>query len=184
MEIQSTRIEDVKILQPRAFRDDRGYFMETWNQRTLDRLGLELRFVQDNESRSTQGTLRGIHFQRQRPQGKLVRVVSGKVFDIAVDLRAGSPTFGQWTGHELSDTNMTQLWIPPGFGHAFYVMSDVAVFNYKCTDYYQGDDQWSLRWDCPEVAIQWPLDPAVKVLLSPADRDAPGLSQLRTILGA
>ncbi len=179
MEIRDTSIPDVKILQPRVFRDERGYFVESWNYRTLKGLGLDLHFVQDNESKSTKGTLRGIHFQVQRPQGKLVRVVVGKVFDIAVDLRKGSPTFGQWTGVELSDENMTQLWIPPGFGHAFYVMSDTAIFNYKCTEYYQGDDQWSLLWNDPEVGVAWPLDPSVDVLLAPKDRDAPTLSELR-----
>ena len=136
MKVIDTAIPDVKILEPRVFGDERGFFLETWNSRTFAELGLDLTFVQDNHSRSAQGILRGLHYQIHQPQGKLVRVTSGTVFDVAVDLRQSSPTFGQWVGVELSATNHRMLWIPEGFAHGFYVMSESADFLYKCTALY------------------------------------------------
>ena len=136
MKIIDTSIADVKIIEPRVFGDERGYFMETWSDAKFIENGLNIHFVQDNHSRSTQGILRGLHYQLKHTQGKLVRVVTGKVFDVAVDIRKQSATFGQWVGVELSDTNHRMLWVPPGFAHGFYVMSEQADFLYKCTDIY------------------------------------------------
>ena len=157
MKVINTAIPDVKILEPRVFGDERGFFVETWNSRTFAELGLDLTFVQDNHSRSSQGILRGLHYQIHQPQGKLVRVTSGTVFDVAVDLRQSSPTFGQWVGVELSATNHRMLWIPEGFAHGFYVMSEAADFLYKCTALYAPEHDRSLQWNDPTVGIDWPL---------------------------
>lgn len=157
MKVIDTAIPDVKILEPRVFGDERGFFLETWNSRTFAELGLDLTFVQDNHSRSAQGILRGLHYQIHQPQGKLVRVTSGTVFDVAVDLRQSSPTFGQWVGVELSATNHRMLWIPEGFAHGFYVMSESADFLYKCTALYAPEYDRSLHWNDPTVGIKWPL---------------------------
>lgn len=157
MKIIPTHIPDVLILEPQVFGDARGFFMETWNAKTFADAGLDLNFVQDNHSRSRQGTLRGMHYQIKHPQGKLVRVTSGKVFDVAVDLRQSSPTFGQWAGAELSDENHRMLWVPPGFAHGFYVMSESADFLYKCTDLYAPEYDRSLHWNDPSIGIEWPL---------------------------
>ncbi|MGB5598954.1 MAG: dTDP-4-dehydrorhamnose 3,5-epimerase [Thiothrix litoralis] len=157
MKIIPTHIPDVLILEPQVFGDARGFFMETWNAKTFADAGLNLNFVQDNHSRSRQGTLRGMHYQIKHPQGKLVRVTSGKVFDVAVDLRQSSPTFGQWAGAELSDENHRMLWVPPGFAHGFYVMSESADFLYKCTDLYAPEYDRSLHWNDPSIGIEWPL---------------------------
>ena len=157
MKIIPTHIPDVLILEPQVFGDARGFFMETWNAKTFADAGLDLNFVQDNHSRSRQGTLRGMHYQIEHPQGKLVRVTSGKVFDVAVDLRQSSPTFGQWAGAELSDENHRMLWVPPGFAHGFYVMSESADFLYKCTDLYAPEYDRSLHWNDPSIGIEWPL---------------------------
>ena len=177
MERIDTKIKDVKVLIPRVFKDNRGSFIETWNYKTLKNLGIEEKFVQDNQSISSKGTLRGIHFQQKHPQGKLVRVVQGEVFDVAVDLRAGSSTYGQWIGETLSSDNNKLLWIPAGFGHAFYTMSDTAIFTYKCTEYYHPDDQYSLRWNDPDLKIEWPLDRNSEVVLSEQDEKAPLLRE-------
>lgn len=152
-----TAIPDVLVIEPQVFGDERGFFMETWRASAFSEAGINASFVQDNHSRSRQGILRGLHYQIQQPQGKLVRVVRGEVFDVAVDLRKSSPTFGQWAGVTLSENNKRQLWVPPGFGHGFYVTSDSADFVYKCTDYYAPEYERSLRWDDPEIGIQWPL---------------------------
>jgi dTDP-4-dehydrorhamnose 3,5-epimerase len=136
MEFRPAQIREVVVVTPRVFEDRRGFFMETWNARTFRDAGYDLRFVQDNHSRSVRGTLRGLHYQIQQPQGKLVRVTLGEVFDVAVDLRRSSPTFGSWVGEYLSAENRRMLWIPPGFAHGFYVLSDVAEFQYKCTNFY------------------------------------------------
>ena len=157
MKIIPTHIPDVLILEPQVFGDARGFFMETWNAKTFADAGLDLNFVQDNHSRSRQGTLRGMHYQIKHPQGKLVRVTSGKVFDVAVDLRQSSPTFGQWAGAELSDEDHRMLWVPPGFAHGFYVMSESADFLYKCTDLYAPEYDRSLHWNDPSIGIEWPL---------------------------
>ncbi|MEN8213112.1 MAG: dTDP-4-dehydrorhamnose 3,5-epimerase [Pseudomonadota bacterium] len=157
MKLIDTKISDVKIIEPRVYGDARGFFMESWNRRSFLELGLDLRFVQDNHSRSSQGILRGLHYQIEHPQGKLVRVTSGCVFDVAVDLRESSPTFGQWVGYELSAENHRMMWVPPGFAHGFYVLSSSADFLYKTTDYYMPEYERCIRWDDEDLAIEWPL---------------------------
>ena len=157
MKIIETSIPDVLLLEPAVYGDARGYFMETFRESWFEEHGIDARFVQDNQSRSVQGTLRGLHYQLKQSQGKLVRVVSGAVFDVAVDMRKDSATFGQWAGDILSEENKRQLWVPPGFAHGFYVVSESAELYYKCTDYYCPEHEHSLLWNDPEVGIQWPL---------------------------
>jgi dTDP-4-dehydrorhamnose 3,5-epimerase len=159
MKVIDTKIPDVKIIEPAVFGDERGFFMETWNQAKFEELvtGKPTRFVQDNHSKSKQGILRGLHYQTENTQGKLVRVVSGEVFDVAVDIRKNSPTFGQWVGEYLSAENKRQLWIPEGFAHGFYVTSEEAEFVYKCTDYYNPKAEHSILWNDPILDIKWPL---------------------------
>ncbi len=169
MKVIETAIPDVKILEPRVFGDERGFFMETWNSQVFTERGLNLHFVQDNHSRSSQGILRGLHYQMRHTQGKLVRVTSGTVFDVAVDLRQSSPTFGQWVGVELSATNHRMLWIPPGFAHGFYVMSETADFIYKCTDFYAPEHERTLCWNDPTLHVQWPLIDGMQPQLSAKD---------------
>jgi len=153
----TTNIPDVFILEPKVFGDERGFFMESFNQEKWQELtGLETTFVQDNHSRSSRGVLRGLHYQIQQPQGKLVRCVVGEVFDVAVDIRKSSPTFGQWTGVVLSAENKQQFWVPPGFAHGFMVMSESADFLYKTTEYYAPQHERCIRWDDPELGIEWP----------------------------
>jgi len=158
MEYQSLAIPDVVLMTPRVFGDERGFFLETFRQSEFERRCGNFQFVQDNHSKSGKGILRGLHYQLKQPQGKLVRVTRGEVFDVAVDLRKSSPTFGQWVGVLLSEENKQLLWVPPGFAHGFYVTSDEAEFQYKCTDYYAPGDEYSIRWDDPDLAIAWPLD--------------------------
>ena len=160
MQVIATRLPDVLLLEPKVFGDARGFFMESWNRQTFAGLGLDLDFVQDNHSRSARGVLRGLHYQLNQPQGKLVRVTSGAVFDVAVDLRRSSPHFGQWTGHELSAENQHMLWVPPGFAHGFLVLSHSADFLYKTTAYYAPQWDRGIRWDDPEIGVQWPLEGA------------------------
>lgn len=176
MDVIATALPGVLLIRPRVFGDERGFFLETFSaQRYRDAAGITLPFVQDNHSRSARGVLRGLHFQRTRPQGKLVSVARGRVFDVAVDIDPESPTCGQHVGVELSDANHLQLWIPPGYAHGFCVLSETVDFVYKCTDYYLPEDEAGLAWNCPRVAIDWPLgDPA----LSAKDRAWPGLDQL------
>ncbi len=157
MKFESTPLRDVLLLKPRVFGDQRGFFLESWNAQTFREAGLDLDFVQDNHSRSVRGTLRGMHFQTERTQGKLVRVTSGEVFDVVVDLRHSSPTCGQWHGVWLSAANHHQLWVPPGFAHGFLVTSEYADFQYKCSDYYHPASEICLAWDDPTVGIAWPL---------------------------
>lgn len=157
MRILDTSLSDVKIIEPVVFGDDRGFFMETWSQRVFAEQGIEENFVQDNHSRSARGVLRGMHYQIKHPQGKLVRVTQGEVFDVAVDMRKSSSQFGQWVGVVLSDKNKRQLWVPPGFAHGFLVLSESADFQYKCTDLYAPEHERSLIWNDPDVAIEWPL---------------------------
>jgi dTDP-4-dehydrorhamnose 3,5-epimerase len=157
MKLEATALNDVFIIEPSVFGDQRGFFMETWNQQAFGEAGLDMDFVQDNHSRSAGGILRGLHYQTEQTQGKLVRVSSGEVYDVAVDLRRSSPTFGQSLGVLLSADNHRMLWVPPGFAHGFYVTSDVADFQYKCSDYYHPDSEISLAWDDPTVGIDWPL---------------------------
>ena len=157
--VTPTHIPDVLILEPKVFGDSRGFFFESFNaQEFAQATGLDVRFVQDNHSRSARGVLRGLHYQLQQPQGKLVRVVRGAVFDVAVDIRKSSSTFGQWTGCELSEDNHRQFWVPPGFAHGFVVLSDTADFLYKTTDYYAPQHERCLVWDDPAIGIQWPMD--------------------------
>ena len=175
MQILETSLPGVLLIEPRIFSDDRGFFYESYHEKKYWDLGLQDRFVQDNHSQSTQGTLRGLHYQLQHPQGKLVRVVQGEVFDVAVDIRKGSPTFGQWFGVHLSDQNNKQLYVPPNFAHGFCVLSETADFLYKCTDFYTPGDEYSLRWDDAQIGIQWPMD--VDPILSSKDAAAPLLAE-------
>ncbi|MBK5074417.1 dTDP-4-dehydrorhamnose 3,5-epimerase [Budviciaceae bacterium CWB-B4] len=168
MKVKNTKITGVKIIQPKVFGDNRGFFLETYEKyRYQEILDINLDFVQDNYSRSQKGVLRGLHFQRINPQGKLVRVVRGEVFDVAVDIRPESPTFGQWEGVILSEDNKTQFWIPPGLAHGFVVLSDIADFEYKCTDYYNPASEGCLIWNDPDIGIEWPID---NPLLSDKDK--------------
>lgn len=172
MQAIPTAIPEVLILEPRVFGDARGFFMESWNRRTFAALGLDLDFVQDNHSRSQRGVLRGLHYQLKQTQGKLVRVVDGEVFDVAVDLRRTSPTFGRWVGTVLSAENKRLFWIPPGFAHGFLTLSDSADFLYKATDYYAPEHERSLLWNDPAIGIDWPLNGMVPSL---AAKDAAGM---------
>ena len=157
MKVTPTSIPDVLVIEPKVFGDARGFFYESFNQKAFNQAtGLNLNFVQDNHSRSSKGVLRGLHYQIQQPQGKLVRVVRGAVFDVAVDIRKSSPTFGQWVGMELSEENHKQLWIPAGFAHGFMVTSEMAEFLYKTTDYYAPEQERCIAWDDPDIGIQWP----------------------------
>jgi len=170
VKIVDTHINDVKIIEPTVFGDERGFFMETYRASLMDELTGGKPFVQDNHSKSTQGILRGLHYQMQQTQGKLVRVVEGAVFDVAVDMRKDSATFGQWVGVELSADNKRQLWVPEGFAHGFYVLSETAEFVYKCTDYYAPEHDRSLLWNDPTLAIDWPLVDGKAPLLSDKDK--------------
>jgi len=171
MKFAPTRIPDVVCIEPAVFGDERGFFMETWQSAKFADAGITAQFVQDNHSRSRRGTLRGLHYQLHRPQGKLVRCALGSVFDVAVDLRRRSPTFGQWVGEELSAENRRQLWVPAGFAHGFLVLSESADFIYKCSDYYDPASERSLAWNDPDIAIRWPIPPGVEVLLSGKDQE-------------
>ncbi|MCS6175150.1 dTDP-4-dehydrorhamnose 3,5-epimerase [Shewanella baltica] len=172
MNIIDTKIPDVKIIEPKVFGDERGFFMETWNQKQFEELvtGKPTKFVQDNHSKSKKGILRGLHYQTKNIQGKLVRVVLGEVFDVAVDIRKGSPTYGQWVGEYLSAQNKRQLWVPEGFAHGFYVTSSEAEFVYKCTDFYNQKYEQSIKWDDKDLNIDWPL--CEKPVLSEKDLKA------------
>jgi len=175
MKIIPTELPEVLIIEPDIYRDERGFFMESHHARKFAEHGLNLEFVQDNHSRSKQGVLRGLHFQLQNPQGKLVRVASGEVFDVAVDVRKGSPSFGRWVGVTLSEENNRQLYIPPGFAHGFCTLSDSADLLYKCTDFYQANDEYGVIWNDPDVGIKWP---SLEYRLSKKDRDNPRLRDL------
>lgn len=176
MNIERLAIPEVLLITPRKFKDGRGYFVETWQCRRYADNGIPAGFVQDNLSRSVRGTLRGLHYQVEQAQGKLVRAVDGEVFDVAVDIRESSPHFGQWVGAVLSEDNACQLWVPPGFAHAFYVLSDSAIFEYKCTDYYAPEHERCIRWDDPQIGIEWPIDIGGEPLLSGKDAAAPLLA--------
>ncbi|MCW5640834.1 MAG: dTDP-4-dehydrorhamnose 3,5-epimerase [Rhodoferax sp.] len=174
MKITPCVIPDVLLLEPRVFGDERGFFLESFNQRQFQTAtGLDQHFVQDNHSRSARNVLRGLHYQSEQPQGKLVRVVSGEIFDVAVDIRPGSPTFGRWTGEVLSAANKRQLWIPPGLAHGFLVLSESADFLYKTTDYYAPDHERCIAWNDPALGIEWPLDGRSPIL---STRDQAGMS--------
>ncbi|HGY9592868.1 TPA: dTDP-4-dehydrorhamnose 3,5-epimerase [Vibrio campbellii] len=173
MKVIDTAIPDVKIIEPTVFGDERGFFMETWNQKRFEELvtGKPTTFVQDNHSKSQKGTLRGLHYQTKNTQGKLVRVISGEVFDVVVDIRKASPTFGKWVGVYLSAENKRQLWVPEGFAHGFYVTSDEADFVYKCTDYYNPLSEHSIIWNDRDIGIDWPLVNEPKLSTKDANAD-------------
>jgi dTDP-4-dehydrorhamnose 3,5-epimerase len=179
MRIIGTDIPDVKILEPKVLGDHRGFFIETWNAKTFAELGLDMTFVQDNHSRSSRGVLRGLHYQLQQPQGKLVRVVAGSVFDVAVDMRKSSTTFGKSVGVELSAMNKRMLWIPAGFAHGFLCLEDGTDFIYKCTDFYAPAHEKSLLWNDPVLGIAWPLEGIIP-LVSAKDKVGTPLSQAET----
>jgi dTDP-4-dehydrorhamnose 3,5-epimerase len=179
MKVVETALPGVLILEPKVFRDSRGFFTETFSARALEDSRLPTEFLQDNHSRSARGVLRGLHYQLRAPQGKLVHVARGRIFDVAVDIRKGAPTFGRWYGLELDDQNLLSLWIPPGFAHGFCVLSDVADVIYKCTTLYDANDDRGVAWNDERIAIEWPVaDPIV----SEKDRQHPGLLDSRTDL--
>lgn len=173
-----TPIEGLYVIETKIFGDHRGYFMETYNYTDFKEAGLTMKFVQDNQSKSAKGVLRGLHFQKQYPQGKLVRAVKGEVFDVAVDLRRNSETFGQWYGIILSEDNKKQFYIPEGFAHGFVVLSDEAEFTYKCTDFYHPEDEGGLIWNDSDVGIKWPIESIDNIILSDKDKIWPNLENL------
>ena len=173
-----TSIPDVIIVEPKVFGDERGYFMETYVEKDFKENGIDVDFIQDNQSRSKKGVLRGLHFQKKNPQGKLVRCIEGEVYDVAVDLRKNSPTFGKWEGIVLSAENKKQFFIPEGFAHGFYVLSEIATFCYKCTRYYAPDDEGGLIWNDPDIGIDWKIPTDGTVLLSDKDKIHPTLKDL------
>jgi len=176
MKVSHSKLQGCLIIEPRVFGDERGFFLETFQaDRYRREAGIDLPFVQDNHSRSARGVLRGLHFQKTKPQGKLVRVVRGEVYDVALDTRKGSPTFGEWEGVILSEDNKKQFWVPPGFAHGFVVLSDTADFEYKCTDYYDPSDEGCILWSDPELDIAWPI---ANPVLSAKDQSAKRLVDL------
>ena len=180
MKLEPTSLPGITRIVPTVHRDNRGFFIETWQIRDFAKHGIEVKFVQENFSHSTQGTLRGLHYQAKQPQGRLVRVTHGAVFDVAVDLRRSSPNFGRWTGEILSDENRHQLWVPPGFGHGFLVLSETAGFAYNCTDFYAPEHDRSIRWNDPELGIEWPVADSEVPILSAKDAVAPFLKDAET----
>ena len=173
MEFEPTRLPEVILIRPRVFEDPRGFFFESWRQDKFAAAGIQAAFVQDNHSHSKRHTLRGLHFQIQQPQGKLVRVTRGEAFDVAVDIRRSSPRFGQWVGVHLSAANRQMLWVPPGFAHGYLALSEVVDFLYKCTDVYAPQHERAIIWNDPKIGIQWPLPAGVTPLLSAPDAAAP-----------
>lgn len=175
MKVEETRLEGVLLITPKVFGDSRGFFLETWSRDRYKEVGISLEFVQDNQSFSTKNVLRGLHFQNPHAQGKLVSVVKGCVFDVAVDIRRGSRTFGEWVGVELSEENHQQLWVPTGFAHGFCVLSDTTLFTYKCTDVYTPSAEGGILWNDPEIGIEWPVE---NPILSDKDQVYPQLRDL------
>lgn len=175
MKVTKTKLDGALIFEPKVFGDNRGFFMETWNYQRYKEAGLDVKFIQANLSKSAQGVLRGLHFQNPNPQGKLVQILTGEVFDVAVDIRQGSPTFGQWHGEILSGDNNKQFYIPEGFAHGFCVLSETAIFSYMCTNIYDASADNSLLWNDPEIAISWPIS---NPLLSDKDKNAQPLSSI------
>lgn len=178
MKITETKIPAVKLIEPKVFGDERGFFMETWNEKAFRDAGIDATFVQDNHSRSVKNTLRGLHYQIKQPQGKLVRVTRGEVFDVAVDLRPESPTFGHWVGEYLSEENHRMLWVPPRFAHGFLVVSDTADFQYKCTDFYAPEYERVLLWNDLDVGVEWVVPKFKEILLSEKDKKGAPLKAL------
>ena len=181
IKVESCHIEGLKIITPTVFGDDRGYFMETYNYNDFKEAGLDYVFVQDNQSASKRGVLRGLHFQTKHPQDKLVRVISGEVFDVAVDLREGSPTYGQWFGAILSAENKKQFFIPKNFAHGFLVLSEYEEFTYKCTDFYYADEQGGIAWNDPQIGVEWPIPEGMELILSDADKNRKTLAEQRLL---
>jgi len=179
MKIVECEIPGPLIIEPRVFGDDRGFFLESWNRDAFAEVDLNLDFVQDNHSRSSRGVLRGLHYQNPRPQGKLVRVVNGRAFDVAIDIRRSSPNFGRWVGVELSGDNKRLFWVPPGFAHGFLALEDATDFLYKCTDFYRPEHEQSVRWDDPAIGIDWPLA-GLSIELSAKDLAAKTLRESET----
>ena len=177
IKVTRCEIEGLCVIEPTVFRDARGYFVETYNYNDFKVEGLDMVFVQDNQSMSVKGVLRGLHYQKQFPQGKLVRCVRGTVFDVAVDLRATSKTYGKWYGVELSAENKKQFYIPEGFAHGFIVLSDEAEFAYKCTDFYHPGDEGGLAWNDPEIGVEWPIEEGMELIISEKDQKWGGLSE-------
>lgn len=177
IKVTKCEIEGLCVIEPTVFKDERGFFMETYNQNDFKEAGLDMVFVQDNQSMSTKGVLRGLHFQKKFPQGKLVRVVRGAVFDVAVDLRKNSKTFGKWFGVELSAENKKQFYIPEGFAHGFLVLSDEAEFVYKCTDFYHPNDEGGLAWNDAEIGVDWPITPEMELVISEKDQKWKSLTE-------
>jgi dTDP-4-dehydrorhamnose 3,5-epimerase len=180
MQFEPTRLPEVVLVTPRVFSDARGFFFETWHEQKFAAAGIPARFVQDNHSHSVRYTLRGLHYQIQQPQGKLVRVTHGEVYDVAVDLRRSSPRYGQWVGATLSAANHQMLWVPPGFAHGYLALSDEVDFLYQCTDFYAPPHERSIRWDDPRLAIAWPLPPGTMPQLSAKDAAAPAFADAET----
>jgi dTDP-4-dehydrorhamnose 3,5-epimerase len=175
MRVLPTEIPGVLLVEPDVYRDSRGFFLETYHERRYREAGIAATFVQDNHSRSARGTVRGLHFQVRRPQGKLVRALSGEMFDVAVDVRRGSPTFGRWVGATLTGDNFRQIYVPPGFAHGFCILSEVGEVEYKCTELYDPEDELGVAWNDPQIGIEWP---AAEPLLSAKDKTAPRLAQV------
>jgi dTDP-4-dehydrorhamnose 3,5-epimerase len=173
MQFEPTRLPEVVLIKPQGFSDARGFFFESWHEQKFVAAGISARFVQDNHSHSVRHTLRGLHFQIRQPQGKLVHVTRGEVFDVAIDIRRSSPRFGQWVGARLSDRNHHMLWVPPGFAHGYLALSDEIDFLYKCTDYYAPQHEHTIRWDDAQLGVQWPLPAGVTPTLSAKDAAAP-----------
>jgi dTDP-4-dehydrorhamnose 3,5-epimerase len=181
MNFKPTRLPEVVLIEPKVFGDSRGFFMETWEARKFADGGIKASFVQDNHSRSSQWVLRGLHYQLRHTQGKLVRVTEGEVFDVAVDVRKSSPTFGQWAGEYLSAANQRMLWVPPGFAHGFVVLSERADFLYKCTDYYDPASERTLLWNDPEIGVEWPIPTGVEPIVSEKDRKGLGWRSIESL---
>ena len=179
IKVETCEIEGLKVITPQVFGDSRGYFMETYSKRDFVNAGIDVEFVQDNQSASKRGVLRGLHFQKNYPQDKLVRVVNGEVFDVAVDLREGSKTFGKWFGVNLSAENKKQFFIPKGFAHGFLVLSDYAEFTYKCSDFYHPDDEGGILWKDDEIGVEWPYQDGVELIMSDKDQKWGGLEEYK-----
>ena len=179
MNVTSLSIPDVKLIEPAVYGDDRGFFMETWSAASFIEAGIDVAFLQDNFSRSGKGILRGLHYQIQHPQGKLVRCTRGEVFDVVVDLRRSSPFFGKWLSVVLSEKNRLAMWVPPGFAHGFVVLSDIVDFEYKCTDYYDPKDNGIIHWNDPDLGITWPEN--IQITTSERDTNAPSFRSLKAL---
>ncbi len=175
--VETCEIEGVKVITPQVFYDERGYFVETYQQKDFEACGIDVTFVQDNQSASKKGVLRGLHFQKQFPQDKLVRVLRGSVYDVCVDLRKGSKTFGKWFGVELSEDNKKMFFIPKGFAHGFLVLSDYAEFAYKCSDFYHPGDEGGIKYDDPDIGVEWPIEEGVELILSDKDTKWSGIAE-------